>query len=464
MFAEIDEQRVRPQNYRKPGPGPVLYWMNRDQRINDNWALLFAQQLALESGAPLGIVFCLRRDLRRHSGTARMLDFMLAGLREVERNAAARDIGFLFIIGQPDKEIPALAQRLDAGAIVTDFSPLRTARRWRRAIAKYTSAAFYEVDTHNIVPCWVASDRREFAARTIRPKITRQLPRFLTEFPEVTRHPVKWTTSVQPTDWQSVRDTVKVDQRVRPVDWTRPGETEGTRALARFSEERLASYEAFRNDPNEDGQSGLSPYLHFGQLSAQRVALQVNRAVKNAVKRSVKQDSASPEAARVFLEELIIRRELSDNFCFYNSEYDSFDAFPRWAQVTLARHARDNRPITYSAGQLESASTHDPLWNAAQNEMARTGKMHGYMRMYWAKKALEWSISADEALRVLIYLNDKYELDGRDPNGYAGIAWSVGGVHDRPWFDRPIFGAVRYMSARGAASKFDVTEYISKNQ
>ena len=189
-----------------------------------------------------------------------------------------------------------------------------------------------------------------------------------------------------------------------------------------------------RNDPLKNGQSGLSPYLHFGQIAAQRVALEV-------------MGSAGPtDARKAFLEELIVRRELSDNFCFYNPRYDRVDGFPAWARATLDRHRRDPRDYLYTPEQFEQARTHDDLWNAAQREMVRTGKMHGYLRMYWAKKILEWTPSPEEALKIAITLNDRYELDGRDPNGYAGIAWSLGGVHDRPWGERKVFGMIRYMS------------------
>jgi deoxyribodipyrimidine photo-lyase len=220
--------------------------------------------------------------------------------------------------------------------------------------------------------------------------------------------------------------------------------------LGQFIAERLPGYDTDRNDPNRSGQSGLSPYLHFGQISAQRVALEVRKA------------DARPEAKAAFLEELIVRRELSDNFCFYNPAYDSFEGFHSWAKATLNAHREDRRQFLYSLRQLEAGGSHDPLWNAAQKEMVATGKMHGYLRMYWAKKVLEWTPSPEEAIAIAIYLNDRYSLDGRDPNGYAGIAWSIGGVHDRAWGERPVFGKIRYMSYEGCRRKFGVDRYIKK--
>ena len=198
------------------------------------------------------------------------------------------------------------------------------------------------------------------------------------------------------------------------------------------------------------GQSDLSPYLHFGQIAPQRVAWEIQ------------QSDAPREAKQAFLEELIVRRELSDNFCWYNPDYDKFSGFPEWARKTLDQHRLDQRDFLYSLEEFEPGRTHDALWNAAQLEMVSRGKMHGYMRMYWAKKILEWTNSPEEALEIAIYLNDRYELDGRDPNGYVGVAWSIGGVHDRAWAERPVFGKIRYMSLAGCKRKFKVDEYIAK--
>jgi deoxyribodipyrimidine photo-lyase len=247
-----------------------------------------------------------------------------------------------------------------------------------------------------------------------------------------------------------IRKNLKIDTSVGPVDWMRPGEDAAHRMLRLFIGERLGKYNEQRNDPNAGAVSDLSPYLHFGQISAQRVALEVRQSRKSKPSRDA------------FLEELIVRRDLSDNFCYYNEAYDMFEGFPAWAQQSLNVHRNDTRDYIYPIETFEAAQTHDPLWNAAQNEMRTTGKMHGYMRMYWAKKILEWTPSPEEALAIAIYLNDRYELDGRDPNGYTGIAWSIGGVHDRAWGERPVFGKIRYMSYDGCKRKFDVDVYMRK--
>jgi deoxyribodipyrimidine photo-lyase len=325
-------------------------------------------------------------------------------------------------------------------------------RDWRSTAAQNLKVSLEEVDAHNIVPCWVASSKAEYGAYTLRPKLTRLLPDFLEEFPALTRHPFGWEGERPEITWVNLTGTLRIERGVPEVTWLTPGELSARVLLTHFLKHKLPFYQERRNDPTQDGQSDLSPYLHFGQLAPQRVALEV-------------ENHAGHDASReAFLEELMVRRELSDNFCFYQPHYDTFAGFPFWAQKTLNQHRKDRREYLYPPEALESAQTHDVLWNAAQREMVRLGKMHGYMRMYWAKKILEWTASPEEAQAQAIYLNDKYELDGRDPNGYAGIAWSLGGVHDRAWFERPVFGKIRYMSYKGCRSKFNIEAYINKNR
>ena len=444
----MNQERVRILKEGKKKDGPVVYWMSRDQRVNDNWALLFSQEMALRHESPLAVVFCL---VPRFLGaTKRQYGFMLQGLKEVERDLAQMSIPFYLLTGSPQEEIPKFVTKYGVGALVTDFDPLRIKKGWKEGVANKIEAPLYEVDAHNIVPCWIASPKQEYGAHTFRPKIKRALPEFLQDFPAPQKHPISQQEKIAETDWNSIMKTTQVDHSVLEVDWIKPGEKAAQQALREFVENKLALYDELRNDPSKDGQSNLSPYLHFGHISAQRVALEVRKSGINM------------RAQEAFLEELIVRRELSDNFCFYNSNYDSFDGFPDWAKRTLNEHRSDRRDYIYSLEQFEKAQTHDDLWNAAQKEMVHTGKMHGYMRMYWAKKILEWTESPEKALEIDIYLNDRYELDGRDPNGYVGIAWSIGGVHDRAWMDRKILGKIRYMSYNGCKSKFSVEDYIEK--
>ena len=444
----MNEERVRLLKSGIERQGPVLYWMSRDQRACDNWALLYARGLAVKRKVPLLVAFCLVPDFL--GATARHYDFMLRGLRETDETLRRKNIPFYLLRGDPPSEIPALVNRLGVGVLVTDFDPLRIKRDWKRTVCDRVTVPIREVDAHNIVPCWRTSEKQEFGARTIRPKIRRHLPVFLEDFPPLRRIAGQWPGRCPDIDWRGLfrkaGGSADGGQGAGPA----PGTKEGTKALREFIANGLGDYAVRRNDPVADGQSHLSPYLHFGQISAQRTALEVGKSGT---------DGPSKEA---FLEELVVRRELADNFCFYNERYDSCEGFPAWARETLDRHRLDRRPYLYSLHEFENARTHDDLWNAAQTEMVRHGRMHGYMRMYWAKKILEWAESPEEAVRIAIYLNDRYELDGRDPNGYTGIAWSIGGVHDRAWGERKVFGKIRYMSYQGCRHKFDTDEYIRR--
>lgn len=428
--------------------GPVIYWMSRDQRAQDNWALCYAWELANPKKAPLAVVFCLTSDFLNVN--LRHYDFMIQGLRETVTVLAAKNIPFFLLIGDPVKKLPQFLRKYHIAALVTDFDPLRIKRRWKQSIVEQINLPFYEVDAHNIVPCWLASPKQEYGAYTFRPKIHRALPEFLDEFTPLKKNPADWPIVIPPINWDHILNTLPIDRSVPPIQWLSPGSRAGQNVLDDFIENKLRRYDTARNDPTLDGQSNLSPYLHFGQLAPQRVALEVQKSPIDL------------HAKEPFLEELIVRRELSDNFCFYNENYDNIRGFPAWARDSLERHRSNKRDPHYILEELESANTDDPLWNASQIEAIRRGKIHGYMRMYWAKKILEWSESPEEALKIAIALNDKYEVDGRDPNGYVGIAWSIGGLHDRAWRPRPIFGKIRYMSYNGAKSKFDIKVYIQR--
>lgn len=446
--------------------GPVVYWMSRDQRVQDNWALLFAVELAKKHDQPLVVVFCLRKSFVH--ATERTVDFMLTGLAEVERTLHAHGVMFYFLLGEPTYKIPHFLKEQSAGALVTDFSPLMHSRNWKDIIASELHIPFYEVDAHNIVPCWVASPKQEFGAYTLRPKLHRLLPEYVEELPKLPKLESGLPEKAEGTDWLRVRKEIQFDAAVKKVAWIEPGEKAAHTTLKDFIAHKLSSYNEDRNDPTVDGQSNLSPYLHFGQLSAHRVLLEVLQRTQSSLLDVLDKTQNGANGARgsaaAFIEELVVRRELSDNFCFYNPQYNTSKGFPAWAVKTIAEHSHDERPYLYNRKQLEVGDTHDELWNAAQAEMVMRGKMHGYMRMYWAKKILEWTQNAEQAMEYAIYLNDKYSLDGRDPNGYAGIAWSIGGVHDRAWFERPIFGKIRYMSYGGAKSKFRIQEYITAHK
>ena len=482
--------------------GPVVYWMSRDQRVEDNRALAFALHLAVTEKRCLLILFCL--SPRFLDATLRAYHFMLSGLKEVAGMLEERNIPFFLLVGDPPTEIPRFLKEVDASVCVTDFDPLRIKREWKDSVASSIQIPLYEVDAHNIVPCREASPKQEYSARTIRPKIHSLLETFLREPPWVQEEDWKrmgdlcrgsdfspkgvvipraiangpgGVNSMDPSGyrsnhpgsmkadgtisgsaagvtsaslaWEALFTFLQVDGSVPPVTWLAPGTRAARHILETFVRDKLPGYEKNRNDPNKDSLSNLSPYLHFGHISAREVAV------------AVEQSSAPQEDKEAFLEELIVRKELSDNFCLYNPAYDSFEGFPRWAQQTLQKHEKDPREYIYTYEQLDRSQTHDPLWNAAQHQLVVRGKLHGYLRMYWAKKILEWTPSAKVAMEYAVRLNDRYNLDGRDPNGYVGCAWAIGGVHDRPWFERPIFGNVRYMSYSGMARKFDVEAFIT---
>jgi deoxyribodipyrimidine photo-lyase len=430
--------------------GPVVYWMQRDQRVTDNWALLYAQEQALAMHQPLLVVFCLVPGFL--GATNRQYDFMVKGLAVVAQKAAKLNIPFILLHGLPPDVLPRYVVENGIGMLITDFNPLHTTMDWREKLAGRIDIPLHEVDTHNILPCRYISEKQEYAAFTFRKKVERNLPEFLTGFPSLVRHPhFSDQEKIAPVDWGLVMKSMKSHPGVSEVEWLLPGEHVASAALVDFLENRLGSYHTDRNFPDRKGQSDLSPYLHFGHLSAQRLALEVKRS------------AADVESKKAYLEELIVRRELADNFCLYNPNYDRFTGFQPWAKASLNIHRDDPREYCYSLQEFEEGRTHDPLWNAAQHEMISMGKMHGFMRMYWAKKILEWSPSPDEAIEIAIHMNDRYELDGRDPNGYAGIAWAIGGTHDRPWGERPVFGMIRYMNYRGCTRKFDVEKYISQN-
>lgn len=452
------QNRARPLNKHAVATGPIVYWLDRDIRAHDNWALLEAQAIARKNHAPLLVVYNLVVNFLH--GSVRQWDFKIRSLQELQTELAKKNIPLFVVLDETGTDSPRLLQKFcdkyHVGAVVTDFSPLRIQRAWKTKLAKSLRVSLREVDAHNIVPAWLASPKQEFGAYTLRPKLHRALPEYLTGIPSLKKHPVPFGHAVPTINWTKLLKHPAVNQDARATNFV-PGEAAAHHALQHFLRHTLPRY-LDRNNALADAQSNLSPYLHYGLLSAHRVAL----AVLKQAGVSLHQALAGETPVAAFLEELIVRRELADNFCLYNPDYDTPAGFPAWAQKTLHAHAHDPREYVYTRAEFEHARTHDDLWNAAQRELLLTGKMHGYLRMYWAKKIMEWTKTPADAMKIAIYLNDKYELDGRDPNGYTGIAWSIGGVHDRAWFERPIFGQIRYLARSGCAKKFDVAAYIAK--
>ncbi|HEY6625697.1 MAG TPA: deoxyribodipyrimidine photo-lyase, partial [Ignavibacteriaceae bacterium] len=355
----MNEARIRILQNGKPFSGPVIYWMSRDQRVHDNWAMIYAQKLAIEMKKPLVVIFNLVPNFLE--ATIRQYGFMLKGLKEVEAELARYNIAFLLMEEKPEVEIPKFIKKYNTSILVSDFDPLRIKRIWKKEVAKKIEIPFYEVDAHNIIPCLTVSNKLEFAAYTIRPKIHKLLPDFLDDYPRLKKMQKTDSVAANKVDWDNVIKSLKINREVKEVDWIKPGETAAANALKDFLENRFERYAEDRNDPNKNAISNLSPYVHFGQISAQRVAL------------TVQQFYQKNPSAEAFLEELIVRRELSDNFCYFNPKYDSFDGFHDWAKETLNQHRKDKREFVYSINEFEEASTHEDLWNAAQKELLISG-------------------------------------------------------------------------------------------
>ena len=432
--------------------GCIIYWMQKSQRAVDNPALEFAVRRANELGK-LVLAYLGLYD-QYPMASPRAFKFMLEGLKETAEHLDDRGIGFLMRREAPFEGIVAAAVEFKACAVVVDDDYLNTGRSWRERAADALEVRLCQVDADTVVPAR-SIGKEEWGAYTIRPKITAQLKTCLREFDE-TKVRQKWrsipgdavnTAKLEPAEFA---DSLKTDQDGPGVEHFTGGFSEARKRLDGFLEHRIHRYADDRNDIGDDVSSELSPYLHFGQISALTVGLAVEKA------------DAPAACIEAFMEQLIVRRELAINFCLYNHAYDSLQAAPEWAQKTLDAHKFDERAAVYSLEEFEGAETHDGLWNRAQTELVKFGKIHPYLRMVWAKKILEWSPSAADALRTAIYLNDKYALDGRDPNGFTNIAWCIYGKHDRPFPERPIFGKIRYMSTESTKRKTNWKAYMSR--
>ncbi len=425
----------------------VVYWMQRSQRALDNPALEVAVRAANLLAKPC-VVFLAPVPFYPHANL-RHYRFLQQGIPGIARGLAGRGIGFV-LRRYPDHRLLKFCEEVRPALVIGDENPLRETERWRKTVARELRVPFWTVDSDVIVPSQLLL-KEQYAAYTARPIIRRLLPEFLGPVGN-SRARFAWKApegllSLPPQT--EITEGWELGRGVEPVSGFRGGIDEALKRLRAFVRKGLAGYVEERNHPELDSTSHLSPYLHFGHIGPHTVALAVAKA-------------DAPKAAKeAYLEQLIVRRELAVNFARFNPDYDNFESAPPWAHRSLAEHAADPR-TTYRERQLENAETHDPLWNAAQKQMVKTGWMHNYMRMYWAKKILEWSKTPAQAYRTAVYLNDKYELDGRDPNGYAGIAWAIAGKHDRPWFERPIFGKVRYMSLNSTLRKFDSRRYIEQ--
>jgi deoxyribodipyrimidine photo-lyase len=430
----------------------VLYWMQQAQRSRANPALEVAVERANALDLPVLVAFGL--DDGYPGANLRSMAYLLDGLADVAHALRARGIAFAVRRGSPPEVAEAFAQ--EAAAVVVDRGYLRHQRAWRRQLAEASPATVLQVEGEVIVPTALASDKREHAARTIRPKLWRHAERFVVPVDEVPLRrqapdldPGDALPRVEVRDVPATLASLRLDRGVPVVDGVRGGQGEARRRFDVFLRERFRRYAPHRNQPQTDDVSHLSKALHFGHLSPVEAALAAREAAPDA------------ENLDAFLEELLVRRELAVNFVLHADDYDRYETLPDWARRTLDEHRGDPREHLYDDAAFENAETHDPYWNAAMREMRATGYMHNYMRMYWGKKILEWSASPEEAFERTMRLNDRWFLDGRDPNSYAGVAWCYG-LHDRGWTERPVYGKVRYMNANGLRRKADPDAYVAK--
>lgn len=436
----INDQEIQQGDY-------VLYWMQNAQRVEFNHALEFAIEQSNRYGKPILVYFGLTANYPE--ANTRHFAFLLEGLMEVRRSLEKRGIRFLIQKKSPEEGAIDLAQK--AVLVVVDKGYLRLERQWRKTLGEKAPCSVIEVETNLMVPVASASPKEEYSAATLRKKISPQIPYYnqLVRSRKVYYPSLLLSLSEEDLDLQDKGEILKelgLDLEVSIVEETTGGTSKAMERLEEFIQEKLEYYHR-RNEPGEDFSSGLSPYLHFGQISPLVICQKVSK--------------IPGKNSETFLEELIIRRELAFNFVYYNQLYDDYQGLPDWTRKTLGKHKNDPREIIYDQKTLESAATHDPYWNAAQEELVYGGMMHNYMRMYWGKKILEWSATPEEAFGIALRLNNKYALDGRDANSFAGIAWCFG-KHDRPWQERPIFGMIRYMNAQGLDRKFTMEDYLTK--
>ena len=450
-----DDPRVTVRRGGEPKRGGkcVVYWMQRAQRGRDNHALDLAVQVGDALGLPVVAYFA--GIARYPSANLRHYAFLNRGLVDVEDDLTERGIGFVLRL-EPKQELDRFLEGVGAAFLIGDENPIRQTEQWRQALAKRLTIPYWTVDADVVVPSKLM-EKAQYGAYTIRPRLYRLLPDFLHAF-ENTKPAKEWKKpkglyAESPRE-DMTRNWKDLDRSVAPVeDWV-GGRRTAMKRLTHFTEALLKSYERDRNKPEVDGTSKMSPYLHFGHIGPLTIALAVDAAAKK--------HKALRAARDAYFNELIVWRELAVNFVKYTPHYDSVECADDWAQKTIAEHARDERERLYSLEELEAARTYDELWNAAQTQMVEYGWMHNHMRMYWAKKILEWTTDVPTAMERAVYLNDKYFLDGRDPNGYAGIAWSMVGKFDRAWFERPVFGKIRYMSGASTGRKFDSKLYVQQ--
>lgn len=424
----------------------ILYWVHASPRCNFNPALELAINQSIQMKLPLLIIFII--DENYAGSNYRHFKFLIEGLEDFKIDLRDRNLNLKIFIGEPVKIIDKLQK--DASIIITDKNYIGPQKEWLNKILEDLRCSLYVAETNVSVPVVEVSDKEEYSAATFRRKYWRVASDYLDfendETDNCTNFSEKIEGEVNFENSEEILDKLKTFKNISPGK-LKGGHTFALKELNDFVENKLDLYSDERNDPSKECSSNMSPYLHYGQISPIEIIKTLSE--------------SNNENSQDFFEELLIRRELAINFCYYNRNYYNFNGLNEWAKKTLNDHREDVREYNYSMEEFENAQTHDIYWNAAQMEMVKTGKMNGYMRMYWGKKILEWSSSPEKAIETAIKLNDKYELDGRDPNGYTGVMWCFG-KHDRAWAERKVYGKIRYMNSNGLRRKFNMDTYINK--
>ncbi|QEF98974.1 deoxyribodipyrimidine photolyase [Stieleria maiorica] len=447
----IQSQRVKHLNDRDIREGDyVVYWMEQSQRAQCNHALEYAIRQANEHQQRLLVLFVIADQ--DDELTLRQATFMLEGLRQTQSEIQARGIKMVVRCGSPVDVVCNVGK--NASLVVCDRGYLRHQKAWRKKVASEVSCHVVQVESDVIVPVDIVSDHQEYAARTIRPKLHSHLAEFLVELSTTPIEKDSMSLSVggeELSDLNSVVEKIRVDRTVPAVsEFFQGGTSQANAQLKRFIGGTLKRYGEERDRPESETLSYMSMYLHFGQISPLAIALEI----KNS-------SSGTQNDRDSYLEELVVRRELSQNFVNFTDDYDSYSCLPDWATETLQDHRDDQREHHYTRSELVDAQTHDKYWNAAMNEMRHTGYMHNHMRMYWGKQILAWTNTPEYAYRVALELNNRYFLDGRDANSFANVAW-IFGNHDRAFGERPVFGKVRPMTHSGLERKSDPDQYVER--
>ncbi|NNF56262.1 MAG: deoxyribodipyrimidine photolyase [Acidimicrobiales bacterium] len=461
--ARIDEARINRRRDSPPGDGLVLYWMQQAQRAEQNPALEYAIQQANKLDKTLAVVFCVVPDYPEAS--ARHFTFMLEGLQETEAALERRGIRFEALIGQPADVIEALGHRV--ALLVMDTGYLPTQRQWYEGVSEIYDGPVHQIETDVVVPTHLVSDRMETAARTIRPKIEHHLDNFIIDLRTTALDktsvaggdsPVSLTRTARHFDALDLSDVPAAVRTIGPPDEPGPvaewsgGTAQAKARLRHFCDTILPEYSTRRNHyDREDSSSKLSPYLHFGQLSPVSIV------------DAARSSGAPSDEVDAFVDEIVVRRELAINYVVHCDDFDGFGGLPEWARTTLNDHRDDSRRKVVTARELEMGSTDDELWNAIMNTIRNEGWVHNQLRMYWGKQIMYWTNTPEHAFRTLLSLNNKWFLDGRDPNSYANVAWCFG-RHDQGFQERDVIGKVRPFTDQALRRKGDLDGWLERSQ